>query len=209
MKPMTKTNGALVEEVVNNYITRFAMDSKAARMFSRGLEPLGLNLRTLVDLITVRTLDVDKRAKEFLDLGFEWDQELGVLEFDNWWAKVYRRPAFPAVFIDQAYEGERGKGSLIPAWVDKFGDRVLHHVAVMVGDIERAIADLKSKGIECVGEIVGSRGGPLRQIFTAPEVKDGQPYTVLELTERHAGYLGFMPPQADSLMKSTALQKAS
>jgi hypothetical protein len=26
---------------------------------------------------------------------------------------------------------------------------------------------------------------------------------VLELTERHRGYLGFMPPQADSLMKST------
>jgi hypothetical protein len=33
---------------------------------------------------------------------------------------------------------------------------------------------------------------------------DGQPFTVLELAERHRGYLGFLPPQADSLMKSTA-----
>jgi len=27
---------------------------------------------------------------------------------------------------------------------------------------------------------------------------------VLELAERHQGYLGFLPPQANSLMKSTA-----
>jgi hypothetical protein len=32
---------------------------------------------------------------------------------------------------------------------------------------------------------------------------DGQPFSVLELTERHRGYQGFSPPQADSLMKST------
>jgi hypothetical protein len=28
----------------------------------------------------------------------------------------------------------------------------------------------------------------------------------LELAERHRGYLGFLPPQADSLMKSSAPQ---
>jgi len=31
----------------------------------------------------------------------------------------------------------------------------------------------------------------------------GQPFSVLELAERHRGYQGFSPPQADSLMKST------
>jgi len=44
----------------------------------------------------------------------------------------------------------------------------------------------------------------LRQIFSAPELVDGQPFTVLELAERHRGYQGFLPPQADSLMRSTA-----
>jgi len=32
----------------------------------------------------------------------------------------------------------------------------------------------------------------------------GPPFTVLELAERHRGYQGLLPPQADSLMKSTA-----
>lgn len=206
---MKRMDGALVDQVINATINRFLAENKAAQVYARGLEPLGIGFRPMVDHVTVRTLDVDKRAKEFLDLGFEWDRELGVLEFDNWWAKVYRRPGFPAVFIDQAFDGKRGQGSLIPAWVNRFGDQVLHHCAVTVGDIEQAIRDLKSKGIECVGQIVGERGGPLRQIFTAPEVRDGQPYSVLELAERHAGFLGFMPPQADSLMKSSALPKAS
>jgi hypothetical protein len=72
-----------------------------------------------------------------------------------------------------------------------------------VEDIEKAIARLKAKGVVFAGQIVGSRGGPLRQIFTTPEMIDGQPFSVLELTERHRGYQGFSPPQADSLMKST------
>jgi hypothetical protein len=50
---------------------------------------------------------------------------------------------------------------------------------------------------------VGERGGPLRQIFTTPELKDGAAYTVLELTERRFGFSGFAPPQAAGLMRST------
>ena len=56
------------------------------------------------------------------------------------------------------------------------------------------------------GQIVGAHGGQLRQIFTVPEIIDGQPFSVLELTERHRGYQGFSPPQADSLMKSTVVK---
>jgi len=47
------------------------------------------------------------------------------------------------------------------------------------------------------------RGGPLRQIFTAPERVDGEAFSVLELTERHHGFQGFSPPQANALMRST------
>ena len=197
-------DGTLADRVISGYISRFLADNKAAQVYARRLEEMGIGFRPMVDHITVRTLDVDGRSKEFFDLGFEWDRELGVLEFDNWWAKVFRRPGFPAIFIDQAFAGKRGEGSLIPTWTKKFGDKVLHHCAVTVGDIEKCMAYLKKEGINCVGEIVGAKGSPLRQIFTAPEVRDGQPYSVLELAERHAGYMGFMPPQADGLMKSSA-----
>jgi hypothetical protein len=37
---------------------------------------------------------------------------------------------------------------------------------------------------------------------------NGAAFSVIELTERHEGYLGFSPPQADGLMKST-VQKSS
>jgi hypothetical protein len=208
----SKTNvpdGVLADRVISDYIGRFLAENKAAQVYAEGLEAMGIGFRPMVDHITVRTQDVDSRAREFLDLGFQWDRPLGVLEFDNWWAKVYRRPGFPAIFIDQAFQGKRGEASLIPGWVKRFGDKTLHHCAVTVGDIEKCMRYLKAHGIDCVGEIVGSRGGPLRQIFTAPEIRDGQPYSVLELAERHAGYMGFMPPQADSLMKSSAVRKAS
>ena len=75
-----------------------------------------------------------------------------------------------------------------------------------VEDIDKAVNRLKTNGVVFAGQIVGPAGGQLRQIFSAPEVVDGQPFTVLELAERHRGYLGFLPPQADSLMKSTAPQ---
>ena len=73
-----------------------------------------------------------------------------------------------------------------------------------VEDLEKAIERLKKEGVVFAGSIVGGRGGRLRQIFSSPEMVDGQPFSVLELAERHQGYQGFSPPQADSLMKSTA-----
>jgi 4-hydroxyphenylpyruvate dioxygenase-like putative hemolysin len=81
---------------------------------------------------------------------------------------------------------------------------MFHHLAIRVQDIEAAIAKLKAKGVAFTGDIVGPRGGNLRQIFTAPELVDGHPFSVLELAERHEGYQGFSPPQADSLMRATA-----
>ena len=39
-------------------------------------------------------------------------------------------------------------------------------------------------------------GRPAETDFTAPEMVDGQPFSVLELAERHQGYQGFLPPQA-------------
>ena len=196
------------EELVHRYVEGFVKNNRAAGFLKQELARIGVGLMPLVDHITVRTLDVDKSAQEFTRVGFKQDKSVGrrgVLEYDDWWAKVYRKPGLPAVFIDQAFAGSRGKSSVIPPWVNRFSSRVLHHIAVRVQEIETAVSVLKKRGISFAGEIVGGRDSVLRQLFTAADVKNGHPFTVVEIIERHRGYTGFQPPQADSLMKSSVI----
>lgn len=196
-----------LELLIKTYLDEFIANNRAAKTVANGLRVVGTGLRPLVDHITFRTANVDERAREFLALGYEADAAIGVLEYDHWWARVYRKPGYPAVFIDQAFEGSRGKGSLIPEWVKRFGDKSLHHAAILVDDLETAVFYLEKQGVCFAGPIAGARDADLRQVFTAPEMKDGKPFTVLELTERHRGYSGFLPPQADSLMQSTRAKR--
>lgn len=203
--PMPKDRA---ERTVRFYVDEFVKDSRPVRILKELLDKSGIGLFPLVDHITVRTLDVDRRSKEFLRLGFAWDRSVGkngVLEYDDWWAKVYRKSGLPAVFIDQAFQGPRGNTSVIPPWVRRFSDRRLHHIAVRVEEIEKAIAAMKKRGIRFAGPIVGARGTDLRQIFTAADVKRGHPFTVVEIIERHRGFAGFSPPSADALMKSSVV----
>ena len=187
----------LLERMVTEYVAR----NRAAKILKGLLDDAGVGFYPVVDHVTLRTLDIDRRAEQFVALGYAFDE---TLEYDDWYAKVYRKSGYPALFVDQAYGGDRGKSSIIPGWVNIFGDQVFHHVAVRVEDIDKAVERLKKNGVIFAGNIVGAAGGQLRQIFSSAEMVDGQPFTVLELAERHRGYLGFLPPQADSLMKSTA-----
>ena len=187
---------AIISKMTNEYLA----GNRAARIVSELLDEIGVGFSPVIDHLTIRTSDIDARAQEFVRLGYAYSE---TLNFDDWYAKVYRCAGYPALFVDQAYPDERGTTSIIPGWVNQFGDNLFHHLAVRVHDIERAIDRLKSKGVVFAGGIVGPRGGNLRQIFTAPEMVDGHPFSVLELAERHQGYQGFLPPQADSLMKAT------
>lgn len=187
----------LMERMVAEYLRR----NRAAGLLKAMLDETGVGFTPVIDHVTVRTLDIDRGAAPFVKLGYVYDE---TLQYEDWYAKVYRKPGYPALFVDQAYPDERGRTSIIPGWVNKFGDQVFHHVAVRVEDIEQAVTRLKHKGVVFAGKIVGASGGSLRQIFSAPETVDGQPFSVLELAERHRGYQGFLPPQADSLMKSSA-----
>lgn len=196
-----------LEKRLAAYVEDFIAHNRAAHVAAMGLHVLGIGFWPIIDHMTFRTLKVEQRAKEFLDCGYRYDEKLGVIEYENWWAKVYRKTGYPVLFIDQAYEGARGKGSLIPEWVETFGDQVLHHIAIRVADIEQAIFYLEKQGVQFAGNIVGDRGTDLRQIFTKPEVKKGKPFSVLELAERHRGYAGFLPPQAQGLMESTRHSK--
>lgn len=192
-----------LDALLDDYISRFLEENRAANDLGSLLAAAGVGLRPLIDHCTVRTLDVDRRARQFTALGYLYDSTIGVLEFDSWWAKVYRKPGYPALFIDQAYTGERGQSSLIPDWVSAHGDECFHHIAVQVENIEHAIESLEGRGHAFAGAIVGDPGTDLRQIFTRPEMKNNAVFTVLELIERHNGYSGFLPPQADGLMEST------
>ena len=191
-----------LEQVVNQYIEEYVSRNQAASIVRNALEDIGIGLFPVVDHITVRTLSIDRRAEEFLEQGYRYAE---TLEYEDWWAKVYRAPGCPALFIDQANEGERGRTSIIPSWVNRFDDQTLHHIAVQVADIETSIQRLTAKGVEFAGQIVGARGGDLRQIFSVPEKVAGQAFSVLELAERHRGFQGFSPPQANSLMQSTVV----
>ena len=162
----------------DEYIERFLSENKAARCLNDDLSDCGVGLMPLVDHCTLRTLDVNTRAKDLLRLGFSQDQTLGVLEFDNWWAKVYRKPGYPSLFVDQAFEGKRGEPSLIPDWVQTHGDQCFHHIAVLVQDIKHAIDKMQARKIEFSGQIVGAPNTDLRQIFTQPENKNGKAYTL-------------------------------
>ena len=208
-KPLTESgpHGANrdgeLEQSLRRYVEDFVKNNHAAHVVSRGMEVLGIGFWPIIDHMTFRTLHVEERAKEFLASGYVYDAKLGVIEYENWWAKVYRKTGYPVLFLDQAFEGARGKGSLIPDWVHTFSDKVLHHVAIRVEDIEKAIFYLEKQGVAFAGKIVGDKGTDLRQIFTQPEMRAAKTFSVLELTERHRGYEGFLPPQADGLMEST------
>lgn len=190
-----------LDKLMAHMVEEFVRHNQAAKTLQAMLDEAGVGLTPVIDHVTLRTFDIDRRAEQFIALGYAFDE---TLEYEDWYAKVYRRAGYPALFVDQAYGGDRGRTSIIPGWVQNFGDQVFHHVAVRVEDIEKAVQQLKKKGIVFAGTIVGAQGGSLRQIFSSPEMVDGHPFSVLELAERHQGYQGFLPPQADSLMKSTA-----
>jgi Glyoxalase/Bleomycin resistance protein/Dioxygenase superfamily len=193
-------NGEKLDEIISRMVTNYLATNTAARTLRDGLDEVGVGFWPVMDHLTIRTIDIDKRAEEWVELGYVYSE---TLEFEDWYAKVYRATGYPAMFIDQAYPDKRGETSLIPAWVQAFGDNVFHHVAVRVEDIEVSVRQLEARGVKFAGSIIGEHGGELRQIFSAPETVDGVQFSVLELTERHRGHQGFSPPQADQLMKSS------
>jgi catechol 2,3-dioxygenase-like lactoylglutathione lyase family enzyme len=189
-----------VERVIYDYIDRYLARNHNAARVSQALSEAGVGLRPLVDHISIRTLDVQERSLEFEALGYTFDDHIGVLERESWWGKVYRRPGFPAVFIDQAYRDARGGSSAIPHWVEKFTDGELHHLAILVDSIENAIERYGALGVRFTPEITGERGSEFRQIYSEPEIIDSEAFSILELVERRWGYTGFLPPNNPSTM---------
>lgn len=201
----TNTFPSYDDPLINDLISTYAQGNHAARVYAEISQAQGWPF--VIDHIALRCLHIETRAQTFLEAGYLFEDETVEYPDQGWWAKVYRKPAHPVAFVDQAYEDTRGENSIIPSWVKHFGDKNLHHIAVLVGDIEQTMRILKTQGIQFAGEVVGSSGSRLRKVFTASEVRDGAAYTVLELTERN-GYTGFYADQANALMESST-QKTS
>lgn len=193
------------EPRVRGLLEDYFRENASARVYLEVCRDLGWE--AFVDHLTIRCMDVDSRAKEFLALGYTYENEKIEYPDEGWWAKIYRKSGLPPMFIDQAYADEKGKKSILPKWVQTFGENVLHHIAVRVPDIEKAISAMEKKGVEFSGEIVGRPKSRLRQIFTVSENRKGHAFSLLEITERNQGYEGFIPEQADSLMKSSVKKK--
>ncbi|MBI3591809.1 MAG: hypothetical protein HY094_10580 [Candidatus Melainabacteria bacterium] len=167
----------------------------------------------VIDHLTVRTYSIDKAAEHYIKLGYKYDETITYGD-EGWYAKVYRHEKFPALFVDQSYDDAKSDQQIIKKWVDKFGDKEFHHIAVLLPqgvEIEEAIDYLKKKGVNFPGKVTGPKGTRLRQIFTQAEVIDNFPYSVLELAQRNKDpktgkyYTGFIHEQADSLMKDSVL----
>jgi len=188
--------------LIDRLIEDFFLENSAGRLYIDTCERQEWPF--MIDHITVRCLNIDRRAAVFLKKGYLYHDEMVEYKHQGWWAKIYRKEGFPALFIDQAYE--EAKDAIIHAWVKKFGEDVLHHVAVLVTDIDKTVDALLKNGVAFSGEIVGAHGSRLRQIFTVAELRNGSAFTVLELTERN-GYDGFYPEQANRLMESSVQTK--
>ncbi|OGI19575.1 MAG: hypothetical protein A3B68_03310 [Candidatus Melainabacteria bacterium RIFCSPHIGHO2_02_FULL_34_12] len=167
----------------------------------------------ILDHLTVRTYDIDKAAKEYEGYGYKYDETIDYKN-EGWYAKVYRHLNYAPMFIDQNYKDAPENLQIIKKWVDKFGDKEYHHIALRIPqgiEIEEAIDLLKKKGVKFPGKITGTKGTRLRQIFTEAENIDEFPYSVLELAQRNKDkngkiYEGFISEQADSLMKDSVLK---
>ena len=200
-----------VEKSIYDRIVIYFEKNLAARKYAEVCEEKHWDC--ILDHLTVRTYDVDKAAEEYIKCGYKYDEKVDYRN-EGWYAKVFRHSLYPSLFVDQTYDDASESQQIIKKWVDKFGDKEFHHIAVRLSqglDIEEAIELLKKKGINFPGKVTGPKGTQLRQIFTQAEVINNFPYSVLELAQRNKDpktgktYEGFITVQADSLMKDSVL----
>src|SRR5499425_3151157 len=105
---------ALISRMIDAYVSR----NRAATVLQELMQHAGVGFYPVADHLTLRTLDIDRRAEEYTRLGYAYSE---TLQYDDWYAKVYRKVGYPALFVDQAYGDDRGKSSIIPGWVKTFG----------------------------------------------------------------------------------------
>ena len=82
---------ALIARMIDNYVSR----NRAATLLRDLLNAAGVGFYPVADHLTLRTLDIDQRAEEFTRLGYGYSE---TIEYEDWYAKVYRKVGYPALF---------------------------------------------------------------------------------------------------------------
>ena len=76
-----------LDAVITRMTTDFLAHNNAARVLRRALDEAGVGFVPVMDHLTIRTMDIDRRAGEFMALGYGYDE---TLQYEDWFAKVYR-----------------------------------------------------------------------------------------------------------------------
>jgi hypothetical protein len=75
--------GDPLESLLRRTIDDFLRQNRSAQIIAEGLRVIGVGLWPVIDHLTFRTLDVEKRAQEFLKFKYTYDKELGILEYNR------------------------------------------------------------------------------------------------------------------------------
>ena len=79
---------ALIARMIEDYVSR----NRAATMLRDSLDEAGVGFYPVADHLTLRTLNIDRRAEEFTRLGYGYSE---TIEYEDWYAKVYRKGGTP------------------------------------------------------------------------------------------------------------------
>lgn len=197
----SRKSDSSLEKLLQGYVEQFVASNRAAKVLANDLRVIGIGLRPLIDHFGFFTRCIRTKSSDLMDYGYESKGSSASLRDKDWHAKVFSKTGYPAVVLYEAVK-HRGRSLCgIGQWIERFGETVPHHIGVKVDNLENAVFFLEKQGIAFSPEKAGSQESKLRQVFTMPEMKDGRPFTVLELTERHSGYEGFMADHLHCLMK--------
>src|SRR5438128_12693956 len=86
---------AVIDGLLKNYLSR----NLAARVLQAALDEVGVGFRPVVDHLTIRTLDIGRRAEELLRLGYGY---AATLNYDGWFRTVYRAPRLPRLLMTRS-----------------------------------------------------------------------------------------------------------
>ncbi len=79
---------ALIARMIEDYVSR----NRAAKVLRQSLDEAGVGFYPVADHLTLRTLNIDRRAEEFTRLGYGYSE---TIEYEDWYAKVYRKVGYP------------------------------------------------------------------------------------------------------------------
>ena len=75
---------ALISRMINDYVSH----NRASKVLRDLLDKAGVGFYPVADHLTLRTLNIDRRAEEFTRLGYGYSE---TIEYEDWYAKVYRK----------------------------------------------------------------------------------------------------------------------